>query len=526
MKRCSARDGRGRLWSGRITPGSRGAGEVTESETLLQHCASLPPTRKAPKKSIMNVVDLITKKRDGGAHSADELEFLMEGIVRGTIPDYQIAAWAMAVYFQGMTPAEATALTLAMAASGETLDLRELARSDKLIVDKHSSGGVGDKTTLTVGPIVAACGLPVGKMSGRGLSFSGGTIDKLEGIPDWSANLSTEQFRRQLREVGLVVAAQTVTLAPADQLLYALRDVTGTVPSLPLIAASIMSKKLAAGTDAIVLDVKCGRGAFMESLPEARELAELMVSIGRSAGRRVTALVTAMDQPLGRAVGNILEVREAIDTLQGGGSPDFQQLTQEVASEMLLLGDPELHRKEETAGEEAGRGAARRRVQEAINSGAAFGKFVEFVAAQGGDAAAVVSPEQMASAPLTVEVDAGRDGIVSGVDARAVGLAVAALGGGRQRKGDAIDHRVGVVLASKVGERVLAGDRLCTVHAADADTARLAAERVLNAYSFADVPRLDPDEPGEGKGREEARVGRDAAILSQERPIVLDRITS
>ena len=452
---------------------------------------------------MMNAVDLITKKRDGGEHSADELEFLMRGIVQETIPEYQIAAWAMAVYFRGMTAAESTALTLAMAGSGETLDLRELAGSGKLIVDKHSSGGVGDKTTLTVGPIVAACGLPVGKMSGRGLSFSGGTIDKLEGIPGWSAGLSTAQFRRQLREVGLVVAAQTATLAPADQKLYALRDVTGTVPSLPLIAGSIMSKKLAAGADAIVLDVKCGRGAFMESLTEARGLAELMVSIGKGAGRRVTALVTAMDQPLGRAVGNILEVQEAIDTLQGGGPPDFQQLTQEVASEMLLLGEPEFPGEQEAAGAEAGREAARRSVQEAIDSGAAFDRFVQFVAAQGGDAAAVVSPERLARAPVTVEVEATRDGVVSGVDARAVGLAVVALGGGRQRKGDEIDPRVGIVLTSKVGDRVKDGDRLCTVHAADEDAAGLAAERVLKAYSFSDAVQEGP-----------------------ERSIVLDRITS
>ena len=471
--------------------------------TQLQHRASLPPTRKAPKNFKMNVVDLITKKRDGGEHSADELEFLMRGIVQGTVPDYQIAAWAMAVYFRGMTAAESTALTLAMAGSGETLDLRELAGAGKLIVDKHSSGGVGDKTTLTVGPVVAACGLPVGKMSGRGLSFSGGTIDKLEGIPGWSAGLSTAQFRRQLREVGLVVAAQTAKLAPADQMLYALRDVTGTVPSLPLIAGSIMSKKLAAGADAIVLDVKCGRGAFMESLAEARELAELMVSIGKGAGRRVTALVTAMDQPLGRAVGNNLEVREAIDTLQGGGPPDFQQLTQEVAAEMLLLGDPESLGEREAAGDEAGREAARRSVQEAIDSGAAFDKFVQFVAAQGGDAAAVVSPDRLAKAPVTVEVEATRNGVVSGVDARAVGLAVVALGGGRQRKGDEIDHRVGVVLTSKVGDRVSAGDRLCTVHGADEDAAGLAAERVQKAYSFSDTVQDRP-----------------------ERSVVLDRITS
>ena len=475
---------------------------------------------------MMNVVDLITKKRDGGEHSADELEYLMAGMIEGKIPDYQVAAWAMAVFFRGMTAAESTALTLAMAGSGETLDLRGLAGSEALIVDKHSSGGVGDKTTLTVGPIVAACGLPVGKMSGRGLSFSGGTIDKLEGIPGWSASLSTAQFRRQLREVGLVVAAQTAKLAPADQLLYALRDVTGTVPSVPLIAGSIMSKKLAAGADAIVLDVKCGRGAFMESLAEAKGLAELMVSIGQGAGRRVTALVTGMDQPLGRAVGNNVEVREAIDTLKGGGPPDFQELTQEVASEMLLLGDLGLIEEQEAAGEAAGREAARHRVQEAIDSGAAFGKFVQFVEAQGGDATVVERPELLAGAPVAVELNASREGVVSGLDARAVGLAVVALGGGRQQKGDAIDHRVGVVLASKVGDRVLAGDRLCTVHAADADAARLAADRVLKAYSFAEVPPLEPVQEGKGTGGAVSGVRNGGAAAWLERSIVLDRITS
>lgn len=464
---------------------------------------------------------MITKKRDGGEHSAGELRFLMEGIVAGTIPDYQVAAWAMAVYFRGMTPEETTALTLAMADSGETLDLRALAPSEKLIVDKHSSGGVGDKTTLTVGPIVAACGLPVGKMSGRGLSFSGGTIDKLEGLPGWSADLSTAQFRRQLKDVGLVVAAQTASLAPADQMLYALRDVTGTVPSLPLIAGSIMSKKLAAGADAIVLDVKCGRGAFMELLPQARELAELMVSIGRGAGRRVTALVTAMEQPLGRAIGNILEVREAIDTLQGGGPADFQELTQEVATEMLLLGDPELHRKQEAAGEEVARKSARSRVQASIDSGAAFDKFVQFVAAQGGDAAAVVSPDRLDAAPAVLKLESKRSGVVSRLDARAVGLAVAALGGGRQRKGDAIDHRVGVVLASKAGQQVQAGDQLCTIHAADADAARLAADRILDAYSFHDLPRLTAVEL-EGEVGAEKGTG----LGSHARSIILDRITS
>ena len=459
----------------------------------------------------MNVVDLITKKRDGGEHTADELRFLMDGTVGGTIPDYQIAAWAMAVYFQGMTPEEATALTLAMAASGETLDLRGLAQAGKLIVDKHSSGGVGDKTTLAVGPIVAACGLRVGKMSGRGLSFSGGTIDKLEGIPGWSASLSEEQFRRQLREVGLVVAAQTATLAPADQRLYALRDVTGTVPSLPLIAGSIMSKKLAAGADAIVLDVKCGRGAFMESLSQAVELARLMASIGRGAGRRVTALITAMEQPLGRAVGNILEVREAIETLHGNGPHDFQELTEAVSTEMLLLGDPQLRQERESKGEKAAVAIAKGRVENAISTGAAFAKFVEFVAAQGGEADCVVDQERLAAAPVTLDLPALQDGVVSALDARAIGLAVVALGGGRQQKGDAIDHRVGVVLAAKVGARVRAGDRLCTVHAADSDAATLAAAQIQDAYTFTDL----------GSNSSGA-----SPADSVELPIILERITS
>ncbi len=474
----------------------------------------------------MNAVDLIIKKRDGGEHSAEELDFLMEGIVRGTIPDYQIAAWAMAVYFRGMTRAEATAFTLAMAASGETLDLQGLAPKGKLVVDKHSSGGVGDKTTLTVGPIAAACGLPVGKMSGRGLSFSGGTIDKLEGIPGWSAELSMARFRSQLREVGLVVAAQTATLAPADRLLYALRDVTGTVPSLPLIAASIMGKKLAAGADAIVLDVKCGRGSFMETVDEARQLAELMVSIGTGAGRRVTALVTAMEQPLGRSIGNNLEVREAIDTLKGGGPSDFQELTQAVAAEMLVLGDPEYRREGEAGGDAAAREAAMQRVQQAVDSGAAFEKFVAFVAAQGGDTAAVTGPVGLAKAPVIQELKSERDGIVSGLDAREIGVAVAAMGGGRQQKGDAIDHRVGVILAAKAGEMVSAGDTLCTIHAADTEAAEAAAARIRKAYSILDALGWGSDRAGRPGDEERSGAGEPASSVSAESPIVLDRITS
>lgn len=458
----------------------------------------------------MNIVDLITKKRDGGEHSGDELRFLIRGVVEGEIPDYQLAAWAMAVYFRGMTAAEATALTQAMAASGEMLDLQGLAPAGQLIVDKHSSGGVGDKTTLAVGPIVAACGLPVGKMSGRGLSFSGGTIDKLEGIPGWSASLSMPQFRRQLRDVGLVVAAQTATLAPADRQLYALRDVTGTVPSLPLIAGSIMSKKLAAGADGIVLDVKCGRGAFMETRSMASELARLMVSIGRGAGRGVTALITAMDQPLGRAVGNILEVREAIDALHGRGPQDFQALTEAVAIEMLLLGDAALRRVQKDYGKEAALAAAGGRVKRAIDSGAAFAKFVEFVVAQGGDEGSVVEPGRLAAAPVVLEVRAERAGVVGALDARAVGMAVVGLGGGRQRKGDAIDHRVGVVAAAKVGEQVGGGDLLLTVHAADGESAKVAATQLGQAYTIVD--------------EEDASTGGEPDSLGS--AVVLERITS
>ena len=340
----------------------------------------------------MNPVDIIVKKRDGHELSRQEIEFFVQGLTAGRIPDYQVAAWAMAIYFRGMSDRETTDLTLAMAASGDQLDLHDSLPPGTIIVDKHSSGGVGDKTTLAAGPIVAACGLPVGKMSGRGLSFTGGTIDKLESIPGWSAELSETQFRRQLADVGLVVAAQTANLAPADKTLYALRDVTGTVPSLPLIAASIMSKKLAAGADAIVLDVKCGHGAFMETLDDARTLSRIMVAIGDLAGRKTTALITQMEQPLGRAVGNAMEVQEAIDTLRGEGPADFQQLVETISSEMLLIANA-AHSPEEAAA----------RVRAAIASGAALAKFAAFVAAQGGDARVVEDRTLLPAAPCTCQ---------------------------------------------------------------------------------------------------------------------------
>ncbi len=398
----------------------------------------------------MNAIDVIVKKRDGTELSEAELRFFVNGVVSGEIPDYQASAWAMACYFQGMTDGETTALTLAMAESGDQLDLHDCLGAGSIIVDKHSSGGVGDKTTLAVGPIVAACGLPVGKMSGRGLSFTGGTIDKLESISGWRADLDADAFCRQLQEVGLVVAGQTADLAPADKILYAMRDVTGTVPSLPLIASSIMSKKLAAGADAIVLDVKCGRGAFMQTPEEARRLARLMAEIGARAGRRVTALITQMEQPLGFAVGNSVEVREAIDTLHGRGPDDFRELVEAVAVEMLLLGAG--------SARETARETARAQVLEAVASGAAYEKFMEFVEAQGGDGGQVAHPERLPIAPVVHRLVSDAAGTVQAVDPQEVGLAAVDLGGGRRTKEDKIDHSVGIVLARKRGDKLQEGD--------------------------------------------------------------------
>ncbi|MBV7338290.1 thymidine phosphorylase [Chloroflexi bacterium TSY] len=433
----------------------------------------------------MNPVDIIIKKRDGHKLTPDEIRFFIDGFVSGAIPDYQVAAWAMAVYFQGMDAAETTILTQAMAESGEQLDLRDAVSPGTLIVDKHSSGGVGDKTTLAVGPIVAACGLPVGKMSGRGLGFTGGTIDKLESIAGWSPDLSEAAFKEQLRSVGLVVAGQTTNLAPADKTLYALRDVTGTVASLPLIASSIMSKKLAAGADAIVLDVKCGHGAFMESLAQARALGELMVAIGTRAGRRMTALITQMEQPLGSAVGHALEVKEAIDTLQGNGPTDFQELVETVATEMLILAESD---RQKSSGEERTRELMQGKIRQAISSGAALIKFTEFVSAQGGEPKMVEEPTLLPTAPVVVPVLSLATGFVQQIDAREIGLAVVGLGGGRQAKDEAIDHRVGVVCQAKVGDPVAAGEPLCMVHAANESDASAAAERIRAAYRFSDEP--------------------------------------
>ncbi len=428
----------------------------------------------------MRIVDIITKKRDGGELSRAEIDAFIKGYVAGDVPDYQAAAWCMAVFFRGMTPAETAALTEAMAFSGATLDLHDVA---PFIVDKHSSGGVGDKTTLVIGPMVATLGVPVGKMSGRGLSFSGGTLDKLESIPGFTVKLTLDQFKRQLRDVGVVVAGQTQALAPADGKLYALRDVTGTVNSLPLIASSIMSKKIAAGADAIVLDVKTGHGAFMETVPEAIALAELMVQIGEHLGRKMTAVIGDMSQPLGLAAGNALEVVEAIETLHGRGPEDFRQHCVDVAGEMLLI-----------AGVAPTPEAARDMAARTLTDGTAWRRFRAFVAAQGGDLAAVDHPERLPQAPHIAPLAAAQDGYLARLDAREVGYTVVDLGGGRARKEDPVDPAVGVVLAagSKVGEPVVAGEPLLWVHARTPETLNAALARLGRACDISVEPTPAP----------------------------------
>lgn len=387
----------------------------------------------------MNPVLFIQAKRDGLSHSEEELKAFLQGYLRGEVPDYQVSAWLMAVFFRGMTEGETLALTRVMAFSGKVLDLSHLPHP----VDKHSSGGVGDKTTLVVAPILAAAGCTVAKMSGRGLAHTGGTIDKLESIPGFRAELSEEEFLRLAERVGLVIASQSPALAPLDGKLYALRDVTATVESLPLIASSIMSKKLAAGARTIVLDVKVGRGAFMKTLEEARRLAQTMVGIGQGAGRRVRAVLSRMDAPLGRAVGNALEVREAIGALKGEGPKDLEALALRLAEEALLA-----------------EGLPRELARKALESGAALEKFQSSIEAQGGDPRVVEKPDLLPLAREVAEVLSGEEGEVAEVDAYRVGLAVLALGGGRLRKGEAIDHGVGVEVLKKPGEWVEKGEPL------------------------------------------------------------------
>ncbi|HHT71081.1 MAG: pyrimidine-nucleoside phosphorylase [bacterium] len=425
----------------------------------------------------MRALDIIAKKRDGRELTAVEIEFLINGYVAGDIPDYQMAAFLMGTYIRGMTKAETAALTMAMAKSGDVLDLSSIPG---IKVDKHSTGGVGDKTTLVVGPLVAAAGVPVAKMSGRGLGHSGGTIDKLESIPGFRVELQEAEFLTNVHWIGLVVSGQTGNLAPADKKIYALRDVTATVASIPLIASSIMSKKIAAGADAIVLDVKCGSGAFMVDLQSAQALAQAMVDIGTSVGRQTVAVISNMDQPLGTAVGNALEVKEAIATLQNKGPADLTALALTLGAHMLTL-----------AGRTGSVDEGERVLQELLTTGAAWEKFREFVAAQGGDLKAV-DHELLPQAQFKLPVPAPSSGYVARLVADKIGQASMALGAGRQRKEDVIDLAVGIVVQGKVGDKVHQGDLLAEVHTNDSVRGRAAVSEVLSAYTIVPEPVSAP----------------------------------
>jgi pyrimidine-nucleoside phosphorylase len=418
---------------------------------------------------VISAAELIQRKRDGEELSAAELTDLVLGYTRGEMPDYQMAALLMAVYFRGLSGAETFALTDAMIRSGETLELgNALGRK---VVDKHSTGGVGDKTSIAVGPIVAACGVPFGKMSGRGLGHTGGTLDKLESIPGYRVELSTDEFVEQVRDVGMAIVGQTADLVPADKLLYALRDVTATVDNVSLIAASIMSKKIAGGADAIVLDVKVGDGAFMKTLADARELGRAMIELGRHAGRETMCVLTDMEQPLGCAVGNALEVREAAETVRGNGPADFTELVLDSVAHLLALSDLGIDEAE-----------GRRRAENAVASGAAFDAYERWIQAQHGDPDLDLLP----AAPVIRPVPAPRDGAVAALGAIRVGLAALHLGAGRRTKEDDVDHAVGIVCAKKRGDTVERGEVLAEIHARDAESAETAAAAVLAAYELAD----------------------------------------
>ena len=401
----------------------------------------------------MRMYDLILKKRQGKPLTKDEIQWMIREYTDGRIPDYQMSALLMAICFQGLDKEETYELTMAMARSGEMLDLSQI---QGIKVDKHSTGGVGDKTSLALTPIVASLGIPVAKMSGRGLGHTGGTIDKLESIPGFSTQLEDDAFEEQVNSIGISIMGQTKDLAPADKLLYALRDVTATVDQISLIASSIMSKKLAAGADAILLDVKTGSGAFMKEESDAIQLAKEMVEIGKSAGRKMTAVITNMDEPLGMAVGNILEVKEAIDTLKGNGPDDFVELIETLASHMLILGG---------AAKDFDEGL--KRVRESIQSGKALDKFKQFVAAQGGDTKYIDHPELFEQADIIEEIRSEQDGFVGSIDAQEMGICSLILGGGRETKESVIDPTVGLVFSKKVADPVKKGDVLATIYGND-----------------------------------------------------------
>ncbi|GIW05792.1 MAG: pyrimidine-nucleoside phosphorylase [Dehalococcoidia bacterium] len=425
----------------------------------------------------LRAVDLIAQKAAGGRIPADALRWLVDGYTAGVIPDYQMSAFLMAVCWRGMTDEETTDLTLAMAESGVQLDVSDIA---PLVADKHSTGGVGDKTTLVVAPLVAQLGLPVGKMSGRGLGHTGGTLDKLESFPGLRVEMSSAQFRDQLRRIGIVIAGQSADLAPADGKIYALRDATATVENLSLIASSVMAKKIAAGATVIGLDVKCGHGAFMKTPAEAARLADLMIAIGDKLGRRTVAIVSAMDQPLGEAVGNVIEVEEAIATLRGGGPADLRVLAIELTTDLVVAAG--LYDAE----------TARRRAEAALDSGAALEKLADLVEVQGGRREDVAHPERLPHAPVELAVFPPRDGVVAAIDAKQVGLLTMQLGAGRAQKGDPIDHRVGIRLLRKIGDPVRRGEPVALVAAATEQDAEAVAPALIACYRFSDSPVAPP----------------------------------
>ncbi|MDE7331714.1 MAG: pyrimidine-nucleoside phosphorylase [Lachnospiraceae bacterium] len=418
----------------------------------------------------MRMYDLIMKKRNGGALSKEEIDFMVEGYTKGDIPDYQMSAMMMAVYFVGMNAEETLHLTMAMAQSGDMLDLSGI---QGIKVDKHSTGGVGDKTSLALAPMTAACGVKIAKMSGRGLGHTGGTIDKLESFEGFSTAISTETFIRNVNDIGIAIMGQTKELAPADKLLYALRDVTATVDNMSLIASSIMSKKLAAGADAIVLDVKTGSGAFMKQEKDAFGLAKEMVQIGKNAGRNTIAVVSDMDQPLGRAVGNALEVKEAIETLKGKGPEDFTELCLTLGSLMLCLAGCARTQEE-----------GREMLKKSIADGSALDKLAEFVKAQGGNEKMVYDTSLLPAARIVEPLPAPKEGYIEKLVCDEVGICSLILGGGRETKESAIDLSVGIVLEKKVGDYVKKGDVLAVLHANDREKLKEASNRLLLAYQI------------------------------------------
>ena len=427
----------------------------------------------------MRMVDLIIDKREGKTHTREEINYIIREYTAGNIPDYQMSAWLMAVCWQGMTEREVSELTSAMMHSGDVVDLSDLPG---IKVDKHSTGGVGDKTTLVIAPVVAACGVKIAKMSGRGLGHTGGTIDKMESVPGTRTALSQEEFFAQVNKIGLSVIGQSEGIAVADKKMYALRDVTATVDNMSLIASSIMSKKLAAGADAIVLDVKTGSGAFMKSREDAFALAEEMVKIGKNAGRRTIAVISDMDQPLGMAVGNALEVKEAIATLRGEGPKDFTELCMVLGSQMLMAGGKALSVEQ-----------AREALTKVIEDGSALRKLSEFVEAQGGDPTAVTDPSLLPKASMVVPVCADRDGFVGRIACEDVGICSLLLGGGRETKESKIDLSVGILLEKKKGDAVKKGDVLGYLHANDEQRLEAAKNKFLNAYAITDSrPETEP----------------------------------